>query len=85
VSYQDAPEDPEEIRINRLLDEISMVDPCLGSQNEQPFSGANTAWTSTASAAKTPPEDGSRSDLGQAAHQNFRTPATANIPACSGI
>ena len=32
VSYQAVPEDPEDIRIKRLLDEIYMVDPCLGSR-----------------------------------------------------
>jgi putative transposase len=32
VSYQPVPEDPEDIRIKRLLDEIYMVDPCLGSR-----------------------------------------------------
>ena len=30
--YQAVPEDPEDIRIKRLLDEIYMVDPCLGSR-----------------------------------------------------
>ncbi len=30
VSDQAVTEDPEDIRIKRLLDEISMVDPCLG-------------------------------------------------------
>ena len=32
VSYQAVPEDPEDIRIKRLLDEIFMIDPCLGSR-----------------------------------------------------
>lgn len=32
VIYQAVPEDPEDIRIKRLLDEIYMVDPCLGSR-----------------------------------------------------
>ncbi len=32
VDYQPTPEDPENIRIQRLLDEIYMVDPCLGSR-----------------------------------------------------
>ena len=32
VTYQAAPEDPEDIRIKRLLDEIYMIDPCLGSR-----------------------------------------------------
>ena len=32
VSYQAVPENPEDIRIKRLLDEIYMVDPCLGSR-----------------------------------------------------
>lgn len=32
VSYQAVPEDPEDIRIKRLLDEIYMKDPCLGSR-----------------------------------------------------
>jgi len=32
VSYQPVPEDPEDIRIKRLLDEIYMIDPCLGSR-----------------------------------------------------
>ena len=32
VSDQAVTEDPEDIRIKRLLDEISMVDPCLGSR-----------------------------------------------------
>ena len=32
VTYQAAPENPEDIRIKRLLDEIYMVDPCLGSR-----------------------------------------------------
>jgi len=32
VSYQAVPEDPEDIRIKRLLDEIYMIDPCLGSR-----------------------------------------------------
>lgn len=30
--YQSAPEDPEEIRIKRLLDETYLIDPCLGSR-----------------------------------------------------
>jgi putative transposase len=32
VDYQATPEDPEDIRIKRLLDEIYMIDPCLGSR-----------------------------------------------------
>jgi putative transposase len=32
VSYQAVPEDPEDLRIKRLLDEIYMIDPCLGSR-----------------------------------------------------
>ena len=32
VSDQAVPVDPEDIRIKRLLDEISMVDPCIGSR-----------------------------------------------------
>ena len=32
VSDQAVSVDPEDIRIKRLLDEISMVDPCLGSR-----------------------------------------------------
>lgn len=32
VSYQAAPEDPEDIRVKRLLDEIYLKDPCLGSR-----------------------------------------------------
>ena len=32
ASYQAVPSDPEDIRIKRLLDEIYMVDPCLGSR-----------------------------------------------------
>ena len=32
VDYQAVPEPPEDIRIKRLLDEIYMVDPCLGSR-----------------------------------------------------
>ena len=32
VSYQAVPEDPEDIRIKRLLDDIYMKDPCLGSR-----------------------------------------------------
>ena len=32
VSYQAVPENPEDIRIKRLLDKIYMVDPCLGSR-----------------------------------------------------
>lgn len=32
VSYQAVPEDPEDIRIKRLLDEMYMIDPCLGSR-----------------------------------------------------
>jgi len=30
VDYQAVPEDPEDIRIKRLLDEIYLIDPCLG-------------------------------------------------------
>ena len=32
VAYQAVVENPEDIRIKRLLDEIYMVDPCLGSR-----------------------------------------------------
>jgi putative transposase len=32
VDYQAVPENPEDIRIKRLLDEIYMIDPCLGSR-----------------------------------------------------
>ena len=32
AAYQAVAEDPEDIRIKRLLDEIYMVDPCLGSR-----------------------------------------------------
>jgi hypothetical protein len=32
VSDQAVPEDPEDIGVKRLLDENSMVDPCLGSR-----------------------------------------------------
>jgi len=32
VAYQAVAENPEDIRIKRLLDEIYMVDPCLGSR-----------------------------------------------------
>ena len=32
VEYQAVPEDPEDIRIKRILDEIYLVDPCLGSR-----------------------------------------------------
>jgi putative transposase len=32
VSYQAVPEDPEDLRIKRLLDEIYLIDPCLGSR-----------------------------------------------------
>lgn len=32
VDYQPTPENPEDIRIKRLLDEIYMIDPCLGSR-----------------------------------------------------
>ena len=32
LAYQPTPESPEDIRIKRLLDEIYMVDPCLGSR-----------------------------------------------------
>jgi len=32
VGYQAVAEDPEDIRIKRLLDEIYMIDPCLGSR-----------------------------------------------------
>ena len=30
--YEPVEEDPEEIRIKRLLDEIYLIDPCLGSR-----------------------------------------------------
>jgi putative transposase len=32
MAYKAVAEDPEDIRIKRLLDEIYMVDPCLGSR-----------------------------------------------------
>jgi putative transposase len=32
VAYQAVPEDPQDLRIKRLLDEIYMIDPCLGSR-----------------------------------------------------
>ncbi len=32
MSYQAVPENPEDIRIKRLLDEIYMIDLCLGSR-----------------------------------------------------
>ncbi len=32
VAYKPVEEDPENIRIKRLLDEIYMIDPCLGSR-----------------------------------------------------
>ena len=32
VNYQAVPEDPEDLRIKRLLDEIYMIDPCLGNR-----------------------------------------------------
>jgi putative transposase len=32
VDYQAVAEDPEDIRIKRLLDEIYMIDPCLGTR-----------------------------------------------------
>jgi putative transposase len=32
ADYQPAAEDPEDIRIKRLLDEIYLIDPCLGSR-----------------------------------------------------
>lgn len=32
VAYQAVADNPEDIRIKRLLDEIYMVDPCLGSR-----------------------------------------------------
>jgi len=32
VDYQAVAENPEDIRIKRLLDEIYMIDPCLGSR-----------------------------------------------------
>ena len=32
ADYVPAPEDPEDIRIKRLLDEIYLIDPCLGSR-----------------------------------------------------
>jgi len=32
VEYQAVTEDPEDIRIKRLLDEIYLIDPCLGSR-----------------------------------------------------
>ena len=32
ADYQPVVEDPEDIRIKRLLDEIYLIDPCLGSR-----------------------------------------------------
>lgn len=32
LDYQPVPESPEDIRVKRLLDEIYMMDPCLGSR-----------------------------------------------------
>ena len=32
MDYQAVPENPEDIRVKRLLDEIYMVDPCLGNR-----------------------------------------------------
>ena len=32
VTYKPVEEDPEDIRIKRLLDEVYMIDPCLGSR-----------------------------------------------------
>ena len=32
MAYQPVAEDPEDLRIKRLLDEIYMIDPCLGSR-----------------------------------------------------
>lgn len=32
VTYQAVPEKPEDLRVKRLLDEIYMIDPCLGSR-----------------------------------------------------
>jgi putative transposase len=32
ADYQPALENPEDIRIKRLLDEIYLIDPCLGSR-----------------------------------------------------
>jgi len=32
VTYKPVEEDPEDTRIKRLLDEIYMIDPCLGSR-----------------------------------------------------
>jgi putative transposase len=32
MAYKAVPEDPDDIRIKRLLDEIYMIDPCLGSR-----------------------------------------------------
>jgi putative transposase len=32
ITYKPVDEDPEDIRIKRLLDEIYMKDPCLGSR-----------------------------------------------------
>ena len=32
VNYQAVPGDPQDIRIKRLLDEIYLIDPCLGSR-----------------------------------------------------
>ena len=32
VDYQAVAEDPEDVRIKRLLDEIYLIDPCIGSR-----------------------------------------------------
>jgi putative transposase len=32
ADYKPAAEDPKDIRIKRLLDEIYLIDPCLGSR-----------------------------------------------------
>jgi putative transposase len=37
ITYRPVEEDPEDIRIKRLLDEIYMKDPCLGSQPPFPL------------------------------------------------
>ena len=33
VEYQAVTEDPEDIRIKRILDEIYLIDPCLGRRH----------------------------------------------------
>ncbi len=71
VSYQAVPEDPEDIRIKRLLDEIYMVDPCLGSRNlVTVLKRDHGVDINRKQRAKTSLGDRSRSDLVQAAHQH---------------